>query len=68
MTASPFITTEEAAAFLRFERADGTPDRKRFLNFCYAHDVPRYKRGATVLVDRQELEAIVRRNLLTPAR
>lgn len=57
---SPYLTTREAAIYLRFVDAEGRPSVQRCLKFLYAHAVRTRKRGASVLVHRDDLEAALR--------
>lgn len=54
---SPWLTTYEAAVYLRFEKADGTPDRKSCVRFLHTHKVPMRRRGATLLIHRDDLDS-----------
>ena len=55
-TTSPYLTSGEAAEYLRF------PNIKAFRTFLwrrrkYGHPVPTYRRGATLLFKQSELDA-----------
>lgn len=54
---SPFLTSSEAAVYLRFQTATGDPDRKRLRQYLTRHGVKLYKRGRSVLVHRDDLMA-----------
>lgn len=56
---SPYLKSDEAAKYLRFEKADGSPDRHSCLRFLKAKGVTLKRRGAAVLVHRDDLEAVL---------
>ena len=60
------LTPIEAATYLRFEHADGTPNLHAFHQFLSRHpELPRCRRGARLLFDIHDVQAWVRNNAMT---
>lgn len=59
---SPYLRTDEVADLLRFTDEHGRPDQKRARDYIARQRITIYKRGRSVLVRRDDLEAtLVRR-------
>lgn len=54
---SPYLNTREAAIYLRFVDDAGRPVLPRLFQFLYKHKVRTKRRGASVLIHRDDLEA-----------
>lgn len=66
---SPYMNTQEVAEYLRILDSDGRPSTKGARKFLDRHpNVRRRKRGASVLVHRDDLDAACPLIDLTPTR
>ena len=60
---SPFLTTRALAIYLRLQCKDGSPDLKRAWAYIGIHQLPARRRGRTVLVHKDDVDAsLVRRS------
>ena len=60
------LTPAEAAAYLRFEHADGSVSMHAFQQFLCRHpEFPRCHRGSRLLFDIHDLQAYLRDNEMT---
>lgn len=54
--ASPYLTADEAARYLRFDKADGAVDMKGFYKFRYRHALRACGRGRRLLFRITDLD------------
>jgi hypothetical protein len=62
---SPFLTTFEVAEYLRFEKPDGSPDIIRAWKYLKRYRVPTSKRGRTVLIRKDDIDASLKPGVTT---
>lgn len=60
---SPYMNTREAAIYLRFVDAEGRPALVRLMDFLRRYKVPIVKRGKSVLIHKDEIEAVLERRV-----
>jgi hypothetical protein len=60
MKGSPYLTTFDAAEYLRFETPDGQPDIIALWKWLKRYRVPTVKRGRTVLIHEDDLKAALK--------
>lgn len=53
---SPYLTTAEAAIYLRFVRQDGSPDVQQVMQYVRRNGIKYSMRGRRVLVHKDDLE------------
>jgi hypothetical protein len=56
---SPYLTAPEAALYLRFEHADGSPNLNAFYIARHRHNIRGHRRGWRLLFRRADLEAFL---------
>jgi hypothetical protein len=54
---SPYLNSHEAALYLRFVHADGSPNTRLLREWLVRHRIKTKRRGRSVLVLKAELEA-----------
>lgn len=59
MNASPYLTASEAAAYLRFVYADGSPNMNAFYQFRHRTKLRALRRGGKLLFLRTALDAVL---------
>jgi hypothetical protein len=65
-TNSPFFTAPEAAAYLRMEHADGTPNVSALYQARWRHGIRAHRRGRKLLFKRADLDAFLSREMSVP--
>lgn len=56
---SPYWNTDEVALYLRFVDANGVPNLDATRKFLIRHQIPMKRRGRSVLVHRDAVEAVL---------
>lgn len=55
-----YMDTDQAARYLGFIRQDGSADRARLREYLRRYKVPTWRRGRSVVVRQQDLDASLR--------